>query len=358
MYQTDPGILRCPVSGESLSMVNKEDITDIVGNHPGQDFSLEKIDSGFVNASGNYFYPVMEGIILLLPHYAWFTGDGEDQRTGMPFDKKRVFDYYNEISYKLNEDLTIYEDTGKWVDYREVSSNYIFHCFTRAKEYLSPNGNYFLDIASGPIGLKEYLHLSDGYKTRICIDISINALIQAKKNLKNQNGIFICGDITNIPLQDDVCDAVLCQHTLYHIPKNEQKKAVEELYRVVKPGSSIAIVYNWFFYSLLMDAFLFPVQIYRIFRHYAGKAYVRVFNSKPRLYFFVHSQRWFRKTFSFSDNIAFYPWRSTNKYFMKIYIHRWLKGRQFLAFLRKMEEKFPRWFGRHGAYPVIVIRKE
>ncbi len=358
MNDIDPGILRCPVSGESLNKVSKKEAERILKNFSGQDMFPGKIDGGYLNASGEYFYPLMQGIILLLPHYACFTGEGEDLRNGMAFDKKRVFDYYNEISYKLKEDLTVYEDTGKWVDYRDVSAGYIFHCFTRARQYLEPAGKYFLDIASGPIGLKEYLHLSDGYDTRICVDISVNALIQAKRNLKDRDGIFICGDITNIPLQDGICDAVLCQHTLYHIPKNEQKTAVEELYRVAKPGSAITVVYNWFFYSLLMDITLFPVQLYRIVRHYAGKAYVRMFPSKPRLYFFVHPRRWFRKSFSFSGEMTFYCWRSTNKYFMKVYIHKWLWGKQILNRLRHLEEKYPEWFGRHGAYPVIVIRKK
>ncbi len=358
MYEADPIILRCPVSGESLTRVTVEDIAGIIG----KDFELNmpegEIDGGYINASGRYLYPVMEGIILLLPHYAWFTGDGEDIRSGMVFDKKRVFNYYNDISYKLKEGMTIYEDTGKWVDYREVSSAYIFHCFSRARQYLNAEGKYFLDIASGPIGLKEYLTLSDGYEIRICIDISVNALIQAKHNLNGRKGIFICGDITNIPLQEGICDAVLSQHTLYHIPKNEQHKAVGELYRVARPGTSVAIVYNWFFYSLLMDISLFPIQIYRLLRHYAGKVWVRLFSSKPRLYFYVHPRSWFRKRFPFSGEISFYCWRSTNKYFMNIYIHKRLFGESILRKLRDLEEKYPRWFGKHGAYPVIVIRKK
>ncbi len=357
MNESAASLLRCPVTGESLRKVEKDDLNLPAGGQNLPEIPWEKLDGGYENASGGYFYPEIQGIILLLPHYAWFTGKGADRRKHMVFDKKRVFDYYNEINYKLKEDLTVYEDTGKWVDYREISSEYISHCFKRARQYLPARGKYLLDIASGPIGLKEYLHLSDGYQTRICVDISINALIQAKRNMQGRDALFICGDITNIPLGDGVCDAVLCQHTLYHIPRNEQKTAVEELYRVAGKGATIAIVYNWFFYSLMMDVTLFPVQVYRVLRHYAGKAWVRLFPSKPRLYFFVHPPRWFRKTFAFSDQLSFHCWRSTNKYFMKIYIHRWLKGKSFLRWLRRREDQHPEWFGRHGAYPVIVIRK-
>ena len=215
---------------------------------------------------------------------------------------------------------------------------------------------YYLDIASGTIGFQEYLDLSSEFEVRICVDISFNALVEAKLNMKEKKGIYICGDITNIPLQSNVCDAVLSQHTLYHIPKNEQKTAVEEMYRVAKEGSTIAIVYNWFFYAVLMDIFLFPFQIYRVARHYAGKAYVRLFKSKPRLYFYCHPQWWFNQ-FPFKDKIEIYCWRSTNKSFIDFYIHDGLFGKQILNFIQRMEDKYPKALGVLGDYPIIVIKK-
>lgn len=154
-----------------------------------------------------------------------------------------------------------------------------------------------------------------------------------------------------------MCDAVLCQHTLYHIPKNEQKTAVNEMYRVAQENSNIAIVYNWFYHGWFMNISLFPVQVYRVVRHIAGKVYVRLFKSKPRLYFFVHSPGWFKRNFTFSKNIEFYCWRSTNKYFLNIYIHKWLGGKKLLNWLRKSEDKHPKFWGVFGDYPVIVIKK-
>jgi ubiquinone/menaquinone biosynthesis C-methylase UbiE len=55
--------------------------------------------------------------------------------------------------------------------------------------------------------------------------------MEAKANLENagQKGIYICGDITNIPVNDNACDVVLCQHTLYHIPRKEQSTAINEI---------------------------------------------------------------------------------------------------------------------------------
>ena len=357
MLNFDTSILRCPVTCENLNFVNLEKNREYLKLHGNGLFSLDQISEGFVNESLTYLYPVFQDIILLLPKYALYIGAETDIRDKMAFDKERVFNYYNEINYQTKNGLKIYEDSPKWVDFREVTSDYIHNSFTKAKQYLNPDGKYFLDIASGPIGLQEYVDLSQNYEIRICVDISVNALIQAKFNYSHKPGIFICGDITNIPLQSNFCDAVLCQHTLYHIPKNEQKTAVNELYRVARPNSKIAIVYSWFYHSWFMNISLAPVQIYRLVRHLAGKLYVRLFKSKPRLYFYPHSPSWFKREFEFSKNIEFYCWRSTNIYFLKVYVHKSLFGQQLLQYLKKQEDKHPKFWGKFGEYSVIVVEK-
>jgi ubiquinone/menaquinone biosynthesis C-methylase UbiE/uncharacterized protein YbaR (Trm112 family) len=356
MVNFDFSILRCPVTGESLRPLAETEVAEITCRYqtlPGQ---AESITGGFCNESATYFYPIIEDIMLLLPVYALYIGKGDDSRGRMAFDKERVFQYYNQICYGTKSGLKIYDDSGKWVDFREVTNDYMRNSFTRAGQYLK-DGKYLLDIASGPIGLKEYMDLSDHFEIRICADISVNALAQARYNYRNRPGIFICADITNIPLKDNVCDSVLCQHTLYHIPRGEQKTAVNEMYRVTKAGSPVVIVYSLFYHSWFMNITLLPVQLYRIARHLAGKMYVRLFSSKPRLYFYPHPLRWFRNSFSFGKKIHFYCWRSTNKYFLNLYIHRWLGGKLLLKALQKSEDAHPEFWGKWGEYPVIVINK-
>jgi hypothetical protein len=129
------------------------------------------------------------------------------------------------------------------------------------------------------------------------------------------------------------------------------------MYRVTKPGSKAIIVYSFFHHSWLMNLTLLPVQLYRIFRHLAGKTYVRLTNGKPRLYFYPHSRRWFKTRFTFSKQIEIYSWRSVNKYFLDIYIHQSLGGKAILNWLSKMENKYPKFWGAVGEYASIVIRK-
>lgn len=357
MVDFDISILQCPVTKEGLQLLTGGETRQIVENFDQSFLSFENITEGLVNDSRTYFYPIFDGIVLLLPVYALYLGKGEDLRGTMVFDKQRVFNYYNQINYNIQNKFKIYSDSAKWVDYRDVSAEYIHNSFTRAGKYLPAKGKYLLDIASGPIGCQEYLDLSNGYEIRICADISVNALLEARYNYEPRKGIYLCADITNIPLRDNVVDAVLCQHTLYHIPKDEQVAAVNEMHRVAAPGGVVAIVYSWFYHSLIMNIVLFPVQLYRVARHIAGKLYVKLFNSKPRLYFYPHSRRWFIKKFPFGPQIQFFCWRSTNKYFMDIYIHKWLGGEKILRWLRNSEDKHPEFWGKYGDYPVIVIKK-
>ena len=106
-----------------------------------------------------------------------------------------------------------------------------------------------------------------------------------------------------------------------------------------------------------MNISLNLIQVYRVLRHFAGKLYVRLFESKPRLYFYPHSPRWFRKSFSFSKDMEFFCWRSTNKYFLNLYIHNWLFGKKMLDKLIKIEDKRSEFMSKFGEYPAIVITK-
>jgi ubiquinone/menaquinone biosynthesis C-methylase UbiE/uncharacterized protein YbaR (Trm112 family) len=349
--------LRCPITKKGLDLISRNDFARY--NIPSDFENPGKLTNGLIDKTRQYFYPIFDGIIVLHEQYALYIGDGQDIRKGLSFDKQRVFDYYNEVNYKIKDSLKIYEDSPKWVDFRDISSKYIRNSFTKASRFYPSTGKYILDIASGPIGLPEYMALSDGYEFRICIDISINALIQAKINIEGagKRGIFICGDITNIPLIDNSCDTVLSQHTLYHIPKNDQFTAVNEMYRVAKMQSKIVIIYNWFYHSWFMNIALHAIQLYRILRHFAGKIYVRLVNSKPRLYFYSHSPQWFKKSFAFSSDIEFFCWRSTNKYFMNLYIHKWLWGEHILAKLMRLEDRHSKFMSTFGEYPAIVITK-
>jgi hypothetical protein len=50
-------------------------------------------------------------------------------------------------------------------------------------------------------------------------------------------------------------------------------------------------------------------------------------------------------------------WRSVSVRFMRALIHPRLGGKFLLGLLFWLEERFPRFFGKYGQYPLIIIRK-
>jgi hypothetical protein len=52
-----------------------------------------------------------------------------------------------------------------------------------------------------------------------------------------------------------------------------------------------------------------------------------------------------------------YPWRSLSPRFMRWFVRPQFGGKKFLHFIFWLEEHFPNFFGKHGQYPMIVIRK-
>ena len=77
----------------------------------------------------------------------------------------------------------------------------------------------------------------------IGIDQSEELLVLARKQF--QGGKFIQGNMLSIPLPDTSVDVIFCIAALQHMPGQEfQKKAVEEMKRVLKPGGK-TILSNW-----------------------------------------------------------------------------------------------------------------
>ena len=344
-------ILQCPITGEELIIANQDQLQMV---NAGND--RIKFENGFCNRAGSWFYPFQKDIIFLHPHYA-ISLKNELHENKMQFDKKRIFNYFNSIEYIAFKGQDIYSDSKKFVDYRPFMIPYNEQGFSKARKHLPTSGKFYIDVACGPVAFKEYIQLADGFDYRICIDQSATALMHAKQNLdkKGQKGVFICGDITALPLKANIGDAVLCQHALFHVQKSLQKKALEELVRIAKPGKRVAIVYDQFYHSRLMNLALGPYQLYRIIRHWAGKLYARLFK-KNKLYFYSYPLSWFYKN-NPGKSISIYSWRSINIHFSKIYLHRSLGGEKLIQYIQRKEEEDPERMGRIGEYPIIVIEK-
>jgi len=109
--------------------------------------------------------------------------------------------------------------------------------------WFARGGRYFLDCASGAIPAEEYLEYSRGYGFHVCVDLTLSAVRGAREKL-GERGLYVNADGTSLPFRDDAFDDILCSHTLYHMPRDEQARALLEFHRVLKPGGRLVVFYN------------------------------------------------------------------------------------------------------------------
>jgi len=267
-----------------------------------------------------------------------------------------------------------YDDTGwqqvsegvyqnaEYEDLRPVSREYIHKCHLRVKRFLNPNGRYLLDAGSGPIQYPEYLTYSQGYQYHVCLDISLVALQEACKRI-GTHGLFVVGDITRLPFREDSFDAIVSLHTIHHLSQSDQPSAYRELRRVLGSNCGGVIVNGWE-ESPLMRFFQYPVGLMeKCFRSKAihsqspedGKEHNPI---KPQgTFVYKLNAKNLRVLLGEDFPVEIRVWRSVSVRFLRAMIHPILFGGLWLRILYRLEEIFPKFFGKKGQYPLIIIRK-
>jgi SAM-dependent methyltransferase len=284
--------------------------------------------------------------------------------------KQQVRQFYDDIGWQeIGEGVF---QNARYEDLRPVSWEYIHRCHLRVRRYLSPNGRYLLDAGSGPIQYPEYLEYSRGYRARVCADISIVALAEARQRIGDRSsggqGLFVVADVANLPFRRDVFDGVVSLHTIHHLPIEEHSQAYQELYRVLAPSKSAVVVNGWQD-SSIMRMFVKPIKwknqtrkrIRRKINKYLGdQSNSQKFKKDTSKGTFVnkHNANWLRKEVGSQINLEIFVWRSVSVRFLRGYIFPNLGGEWLLRQLYDLEERFPHFMGEHGQYPLIVLKKE
>jgi SAM-dependent methyltransferase len=327
------------------------------------------LEAAYVSEEGTLAYGVKDDIALLLPALAVVLNPHSPPCLpigALAEEKKLVRDFYDQFGWKPVGD--VFADSLKFMDLRPVSREYFRTIHERTRAYLNPTGRFILDAASGPIPHPEQSIYSEGFDYRICLDFSFSALQAARKKL-GAKGIYVLGDVTNLPLVDDSVDAVISLHTLYHVPAGEQKTALQEIYRVLKPGGRAVIVYHWGEGSVLMKLASPHNRVNRAIINAAAfladsrkrETPDRIpdlqLESPVKLYFHAHPYSWFARELKALAPFQLACWRSVNTEFLRTYIRDRLYGKQILAIVAWLESKFPWILGRLGQYPMFVIRK-
>ena len=282
--------------------------------------------------------------------------------------KQNVREFYDQVGWQEVSDGEY--QNARYEDLRPVAQNYIHKCRLRVNRHLNPTGKYLLDAGSGPIQYPEYLTYSEGYQYRVCADISIQALTEARKRI-GEHGLFVVSDVANLPFMSDVFDGVVSMHTIHHLPTEEHLQAYQGLQRVLKAGKTAVVVNGWGS-SLMASIFSKSIRLTKSLRSWLRA----VLKKEPRANkrsdseeqvavkkntgTFVRktSAKWLLKEIGPYMDLEISSWRSISAKISRFYIKPNKNGEKILEWLFRLEDRFPVFFGKHGYYPLIVIRKE
>jgi ubiquinone/menaquinone biosynthesis C-methylase UbiE len=284
--------------------------------------------------------------------------------------KQEVREFYNQVGWQEVSE-GVYHN-ARYEDLRPVSRDYIQRGHMRVANALHPQGRFLLDAGSGPIQYPAYLEYSHEYERRVCADISIVALQEARRRI-GEHGLFVVADIANLPFKAEAFDGAVSLHTIHHLPFPEHKQAYEELFRVLAHRRTAVVVNGWD--SRLMALFKKPIRwvegLYAWKQHRSGLADAPLSENgrykdetrqagaaEPQGTFVnKHDARWLDDQIGRSMPVEVRVWRSVSVRFLRTFIHDGKGGRTMLRLLAWLEDRFPRFFGEVGQYPLIVIRK-
>jgi len=269
--------------------------------------------------------------------------------------KQQVREFYDQIGWaQVGEGL--YQN-ARYEDLRSVSRDYIHRCHLRVNRYIASRGDFLLDAGSGPVQWPEYLTYSEGYRFRVCLDISITALKEARTRL-GAKGLYVVADIANLPFKSDAFDGAVSMHTIHHLPLSDHRGAYLELNRVLKAERSAAIVNGWDYPRLM----LITRPLVRLIRFSRSGSFGKrkknwqAEDEQEGTFVKKLTPRWLKQELHDMD-FEIFAWRSLSTVFLKTVVNPRWGGKPFLRFVFWLEDRFPRFFGENGQYPLIVIRK-
>lgn len=163
-------------------------------------------------------FPLKEEMPILISHFSSdveITKNQWDKNYKKWWSKSKIFDYLKEYRQDYLDDTLIQME----------------------KFWQIKPGLIYCELGCGPaiVGLE----MAKRGCQVVGIDLSVEGLKLAKKLYAREhaNGLFVCGDILNMPFRAESLDLIYAGGVLEHF-KNTHA-AVEELYRVTKKGGRI-----------------------------------------------------------------------------------------------------------------------
>ncbi len=287
--------------------------------------------------------------------------------------KKNVREFYDRVGWQMVSG-EVYQN-AEYEDLRPVSRDYIHKCHLRINRHLAPEGDFLLDAGSGPVQYPEYLTYSEGYKARVCMDISLVAMREARKRL-GEKGRYVVADIAHLPFKSDAFDGIVSLHTIHHVPMEDKLPAYEELFRALKPGRQMAIVNGWTKAPLMVRLKPFMKRMTRFHNWWlrrVKKQEIEPVAAAPVVQDIAETEKkkngpagtfvqkltaeWLTEALRGKMPFDILVWRSVNVAFLRAVIYPEWGGKFWLKVIYGLETIFPRWLGRIGQYPLVVVSK-
>ena len=262
--------------------------------------------------------------------------------------EKNLKEFYNKRGWHKKSSNDQYEDSLLWEDNREVAKKYVSKCRLRLAELIDASFNerkcnLSLDVGCGPIQYAEYEQYYNRFNQNHFMDISQQALNDAKKVAK-PNSKFICNSAVNFK-DKNTYDIIIINHVLYHIDKIDQSIVVRNLIEALKNDGKLYITYTNK-YSIWNIIFYIPQIIFNLLK-----------SKKRKIYFYTYPIKWWDQ-FENKIKINKYPLRSISSRESKLLIPNNNLGKKILNFLFNLEKKFPKFFLHFGTYYIIEITKK
>ena len=281
--------------------------------------------------------------------------------------KQEVRKFYDAIGW--SKESSGYYQNARYEDLRPVSAEYIHKCHLRITPYFEKGGRFIMDVGCGPIQYPEYLTYSENFERRVCADISFTALKEARQRIGDK-GFFIVCDAANLPFKSECMDAMVSLHTFHHLDLDDQKKAWQETWRVMKQEATAVVVNGWT-ESKMMQKWQRCVEAAEKAGHLIarlrGKESAQTGskakkNNEKAVGTFVRKMDadWIRTELSDLGNgcaeIEIRCWRSVSVRWLRALIHP-PYGKYALRRLFDKEERDPHFYGEYGQYPMIIMKK-
>jgi len=279
--------------------------------------------------------------------------------------KHQVREFYDHVGWQEQSDG--FYQNASYEDLRPVAQEYIHNCHLRVLRHLIPTGHFLLDAGCGPIQYPEYLEYSKGYQHRVCADISMVALLEARKRI-GSHGLYVICDVAYLPFKSNSFDGEVSLHTIHHLPSVEHIRAYQELYRTLAKAGKAVIVNGWDNppLSIFLNFWIACYErLYAIFRSQSNTAkpgYLSTSSTEQTkargTYVRKQNAAWLQNDIGRLMPIKIWCWRSVSVRFLRTFIHERLAGRFLLKLIYWFEERFPHFLGKYGQYPLIELGKD